>query len=69
MLRSGSPAPDPLYPNVLYLCTNDQDIGTWCTESYDGGLSWAAQQQVAPPDNLCGSINGHEAVAAPAESK
>jgi hypothetical protein len=61
VLRSGSMAPNPLYSNVLYLCTNDQDLGTWCTESYDGGVSWVAQQQVAPPDNTCGSINGHEA--------
>jgi hypothetical protein len=61
VLGSGSAAPNPVYPNVLYLCTNDQDLGTWCTESYDGGLSWVAQQKVAEPDPTCGSINGHEA--------
>jgi hypothetical protein len=53
--------PNPVYPNVLYMCTNDQELGTFCTMSYDGGLTWTAQAQAAPPDNACGSINGHPA--------
>ncbi|MEA3204315.1 MAG: hypothetical protein QOI63_1995 [Thermoplasmata archaeon] len=52
---------NPVYPNVLYMCTNDIDIGTWCTMSYDGGLTWAVQTQAAQPDLGCGSINGHPA--------
>jgi hypothetical protein len=52
---------NPAYPNVVYMCTNDQEIGTFCTMSYDGGLTWAAQAQAAPPDSFCGSINGHPA--------
>ncbi|HUR61963.1 MAG TPA: exo-alpha-sialidase [Candidatus Thermoplasmatota archaeon] len=55
------PPANPVYPNVLYMCTNDLDIGTWCTMSYDGGLNWAVQTQAAAPDAFCGNINGHPA--------
>jgi hypothetical protein len=56
----GMPAPpNPVYPNVLYMCTNDQEIGTWCVESLDGGLTFGGQQQVSPQDALCANINGH----------
>jgi hypothetical protein len=47
------------YPNVVYMCTNNQDFGTWCTESFNGGLDWSVQQQVSPEDLTCANINGH----------
>jgi hypothetical protein len=56
----GMPAPpNPVYPTVLYMCTNNQELGMWCVESFDGGLTFAEQQQVSPQDLQCANINGH----------
>lgn len=51
--------PGAVYPNVFYMCTNNLDLGMWCSESFDGGLTFHAQQQVSPQDTLCANINGH----------
>jgi Arc/MetJ family transcription regulator len=68
------PAAARLYPNVLYLCLNkvlaveDADIlpeqryGTWCTVSFDGGLTFAYDVEAIPPDPGCAGINGHPAI-------
>lgn len=50
---------EPAYPNVLYLCVNKLDLGTWCSTSYDGGASFAYDREAAPQHPECGAINGH----------
>lgn len=47
------------YPNVLYLCVNKLDLGTWCSSSLDGGATFAYDRQAAPAHPDCGAINGH----------
>ena len=53
------PGAELVYPTVLYMCTNNQELGMWCSESFDGGITFHSQQQVAPQDVFCANINGH----------
>ncbi len=73
-LSSGPPGPDAppvagaAHPTVLYLCYN-QLASTSCLMSYDGGLTWPANQPVwdsvtAPPGSEdCAGQNGHPMAA------
>lgn len=47
------------YPNVVYLCVNKFQFGTWCSTSLDGGASFAYDREAAPAHDECGAINGH----------
>ena len=59
---SRSNVPMPLYPDVVYVCTNQLVLGSGCLRSYDGGLTFATQTYAYPPvdagDSACGGVMG-----------
>jgi hypothetical protein len=60
-LGAGKPtalSTSPLYPNVLYYCTNDLLV-LECGTSLDGGLTFGPTHPVAPPGDSCSPIVGH----------
>lgn len=85
-LTAGKPGPDanPLagrtYPTVLYQCRNVNvppglpgRLANWCAVSYDGGLTWPVDREVAQrpivvatqgvlPGDPCGGVTGFPAV-------
>lgn len=54
--------PTVLYPNVLSWCVNrgPQNVGPWCSSSFDGGISWTALVPGYPLGTpQCSGLHGH----------
>lgn len=72
-LFSGPPALTPMtvFPEVVYYCWNDFGLGTSCSKSLDGGLTWIPETQaffgIQSGDDgegdVCGGFIGHGIVA------
>ncbi|HUR62364.1 MAG TPA: sialidase family protein [Candidatus Thermoplasmatota archaeon] len=75
-----NPLAGRLYPTVLYQCRNvnvpplaPTMLANWCAVSYDGGLTWPVDRQVAArpridgapglPGDPCGGVTGFPTVA------